>query len=546
MFTINEWLDKIGDWNPQLLREIRGRLKFRSLLVAVMVALLVQVIMILFFTQVTPGGICTGPLRTCPFTPWDRWWINQFRILSWVIPLMLFVNVVYTLVGDLLQEEKLGTFNFIRLSPRSSGSVLVGKILGVPMLGYIATLLFMPYHIVTSIAVKVDLGFLLSYYSIVLLMTLLLASFSVLTAFLSSNSTFIGSNQMSSLPIVWTGLTLVFVWPVFILWNLQTVWREQSELFINSPASNLNIQWFTLPITSSSFLAHFFLFAQLITLLVVIWRLLGRRFYNPDTTVISKRQSYFLAAYLNVSAIGFFVHSARTGDSDQIISDWLFLGTTYVINWILLLGISLSVSPKRQHLLDWVRYGAWHHHRHGYDLGQLIQDLLWSEKSPATLAIVVNILISQIPLWLFWQVQGRGTYDRGDIFVTGPDVSINPSVTSLRFWIIQGSLWLTILLYSLVIQLGKFLKTRNPDAWTAGAVIGLIFLPGTVLRVLSLMPEKYPALWLFFGSPWAALIHIKNPNSVVIAFMAQLVVIGILGAFLYGKLTQGLKALNGK
>jgi hypothetical protein len=501
---------------------------------------LIQVLMILFFTQVTPGGVCNGPRSTCSFTPWDQWWTNQFRILSWLIPLMLFINVVYTLIGDLLQEEKRGTFNFIRLSPRSSGSVLIGKILGVPLLGYVAILLVMPYHIVTSIAVKANLGFILSYYTIVLLMTIVLASWSALTAFLTSGSTFLGSNQMSSVPIVWTGITLVFIWPFFMFWNSQTVWREQADLFFGtgSTRNTVDLQWFALSMRDNNLVAHGFLILQLGIVLLILWRLIARRFYNPDTTVMSKRQSYFLAAYLNILTIGFFIRTDRLTDSDAVISDWLVLGSSYVINWVLLLGIALALSPKRQHLLDWVKYGAWRHQRQNYDLPQLIQDLLWAEKSPATLAIVVNIVISQIPLWLFWQTQGRGSYNAENLFMAGRSVTADPSVTSLRFWTIQGSLWLTILLYSLVIQLGKFLKTRNPDAWATGALAALIFLPGTVLRVLSLMPENYPALWLFFGSPWAALAHIKEASTIVVALAAQMVVIGILGSFLYYKLAN--------
>ncbi len=542
MFTLNEWLDRIGDWNPQLLREIRGRLKFRTLIAVISISLLMQIVMILFFTQLTPGGVCTGSLRDpCIFVPWDRWWTNQFRILSWLMPLILFSNVVYTLIADLLQEEKLGTFNFIRLSPRSSGSILIGKILGVPMLGYITTLLFVPYHIITSIALKTNPFFLLSYYSIVLLMTLLLGSFAVLTACLNSSSTLLGSNQVSGLPIVITGITLIFVCPTFIFWNAQSIWRDQCELFLNSAAANLNLQWFTLPITNNSLIAHIFLLFHVGIILALIWRLLARRFYNPDTTVISKRQSYFFTAYLNILAIGFFVRTEEILNNNQLI-DWLVLGTFYVINWILLVGISLSVATKRQHLLDWSRYGAWRHQQRShssYSWGQLVQDLLWAEKSPAILAMIVNILISQIPLWLFWQVQMRGGYN--------PNVGLfdtpASAVTSLRFWIVQGSLCFTVLIYSLVIQLGKFLKTRNPDTWAVGAVTCLIFLPGIVLRVLSILPEKHPAVWLFFGSPWAALTAIKDSQPVFMAFAAQLLVIGILVGLLYTKLAQGSKAL---
>lgn len=36
------WLERLGDWNPQLMRELKGRLKLRNLLIAGVISLLGQ------------------------------------------------------------------------------------------------------------------------------------------------------------------------------------------------------------------------------------------------------------------------------------------------------------------------------------------------------------------------------------------------------------------------------------------------------------------------------------------------------------------------
>jgi hypothetical protein len=52
------WLDRLGNWNPQLLREIRGKLKLRNLIVAIGLSLLFQILPLLFYSQRIPNEDC--------------------------------------------------------------------------------------------------------------------------------------------------------------------------------------------------------------------------------------------------------------------------------------------------------------------------------------------------------------------------------------------------------------------------------------------------------------------------------------------------------
>ena len=44
-----DWLDPLGDWNPQLLRELKGRLKPRNLILAGVLSLLGQFLLFMSF-----------------------------------------------------------------------------------------------------------------------------------------------------------------------------------------------------------------------------------------------------------------------------------------------------------------------------------------------------------------------------------------------------------------------------------------------------------------------------------------------------------------
>ena len=115
-----DWINHIGNWNPQFLRECRGHLKPRSVIAAVGTSVLLQVLLILSQTSVY------NDIRISAR--------NIFQILTWTLPYFLLVVGGYYLVNDLAQEEKRGTLNFIRLSPRPAKEILLGKLLGVPIL----------------------------------------------------------------------------------------------------------------------------------------------------------------------------------------------------------------------------------------------------------------------------------------------------------------------------------------------------------------------------------------------------------------------------
>ena len=153
------FIDKVGDWNPQLFRELKGRLKKFPVLIALVTSLASQLILFIFHFLQTPNldgktiyindKYCklssskNYSYDSCPTNQIDiqLWWQDHFGYmfltLSMIFIFTLLVAGTYLIINDLSQEERKGTLNFIRLSPQSETNIFIGKILGVPALIYL-------------------------------------------------------------------------------------------------------------------------------------------------------------------------------------------------------------------------------------------------------------------------------------------------------------------------------------------------------------------------------------------------------------------------
>src|SRR4028118_1352066 len=140
-------LDEIGNWNPQLFREIKGRLNRSNMAIVSALSLSAQLLPFMYFSAML--------------------WLGIFTFLSIFSVLALLVAGTYMLVSDLDKEERRGTLNFIRLSPQSAKTIFLGKILGVPILLYLATILAVPLHLYAGLAAQIPLNEILCFYTAV-------------------------------------------------------------------------------------------------------------------------------------------------------------------------------------------------------------------------------------------------------------------------------------------------------------------------------------------------------------------------------------------
>lgn len=198
-------IDRLGDRNPQLFRELKGRLKLNKIALAMGISLLTQFLIVMSFLNRLPlipegqGRIyytnryCTGGdwsiyshvascflLKGQPVVNWEFWWLDLFINLSSILTFALIGAGAFMLIGDLEQEERRETLNFIRLSPQSSTSIFLGKLLGVPMLLYLGILAAIPLHFWAGLSAKIPLILILNFDLILVSLTFLIFSIAML------------------------------------------------------------------------------------------------------------------------------------------------------------------------------------------------------------------------------------------------------------------------------------------------------------------------------------------------------------------------------
>ena len=142
-------IDRLGDWNAQLFRELKGRLTLRRVLIAAGSSLAVQTLML---GMVSDERCAYQDTFACSQYYVEINWLPLFMMLTSMMSVLLFAGGAYLTIDDWAREERRGTLNFIRLSPQSSQSILWGKLLGVPALIYLAVGVAIPLHLIAAIA----------------------------------------------------------------------------------------------------------------------------------------------------------------------------------------------------------------------------------------------------------------------------------------------------------------------------------------------------------------------------------------------------------
>jgi len=336
-------INQLGEWNPQLFREVKGRLKSRNGAIALGVSVFSQLLLVFTFVEKLPGrGIlrnryCTGGMETksyyvsyqClmdtysnPDINWQLWWTDIFIWMSAIGIFTMLIVGTYMLISDLDREERRGTLNFIRLSPQSTQSILTGKLLGVPILLYVATIGAMPLHLWSGVAAQVPLGMIFIFYGVTFASCVFFYSAALLFGLVSSwmrgfqawlasgmmlffmtgtTAMRILENPMDLLNLLSPSTLLVYLVP--------DQFAEYVRIFGYSAETLLSHlhdwRWFHLPIGSNEVTTAVFMVLNYALWTVWIWQALNRHFRNPNSTTLSKAHSYWLVGGLEVLMVGF-------------------------------------------------------------------------------------------------------------------------------------------------------------------------------------------------------------------------------------------------
>jgi hypothetical protein len=440
--------------------------------------------------------------------------------------LALLVAGTYLLVSDLDKEERRGTLNFIRLSPQSAKTIFLGKILGVPILLYLATMLTVPLHLYAGLAAQIPLNEILCFYPAVAASCALFYSsamlFGLTTSWLGGFQPWLASGtvvvvcRISMVTLTPTaGDLLTFLSPIailrYLLFGVVVNKNYASHWLVTSLVRDLDkLQWFYSPVGTN--IASGLALCLLVCGTGTYWMWQGwqRRFPNPSATVLSKRQSYLLVICCQVIFLGFALQSDPPDNANLIC--------LLILNLLMFLALIAALTSDRQSLYDWARYRKqivpsnqklWRRYP--------LLDLIWSDKSPAVVAIVINFLSSVIILtpWALLEKSENNGY-WGVIFCVN-----------------------LILIYAAITQLFLFTKTRNPEIWAAGTVGSAILLPPLVLSMLLLTPDKAPILWLSstFACFWfSSYLTTVSGNTILLSILSQWSVLVLLNLKLRSQL----------
>ncbi|MBG1244187.1 ABC transporter permease subunit [Nostoc sp. NZL] len=556
-------IDKIGDWNPQLLRELKGRLKFFNVAIAVATSLLLQLVVFLYqfrdfpsdeysltgeycrlrkvyqwrqkeiYQQSSPSKINDfNDLISNNFCPqneidWQSWWRDHWEYIflsfSVIFVFTLLVAGTYLLINDLAKEETRGTLNFIRLSPQSETSILAGKLLGVPILIYLVILAAIPLHLWAGRSAKITFSYILSYYAILAASCILFYSAALLFGLVSR--LFSGFQ-----PWLGSGAVLLFLFTTILMassynngLNNSTAWLRTfapwdtvnylfpNLLHVSNGSPMKNLEFFYLPLGKNIVSVVGFYLLNLGLCSYGILQALKRCFRNPQASIISKKQSYLLVAFCQLMLWGFALQLGKNNHRwvEQVGENYILLA---LYNLVLILSLIAVLSPHRQDVQDWARY----RHQEVSSHKSVWQDLIVAEKSPALVAIAINLTIATIP-WLVW-ISFTSVFDandgQNDIYRLKVILAIALSISLM-------------MIYATIAQLILLLKTPKRSFWAIGTLGTVSFLPPMILEFIGISSWKHPTVWLFSTFPWAA-IEYAGTTTIFMALLAELSVLALL------------------
>jgi hypothetical protein len=512
--VLNNIIDKAGDWNPQLFRELKERFTARNLGAAAIGSLLIQVCVWFIFTGQIPvadilnskvysrycvhstvdehrySSLCLLDPHGNPILNWQPWWSDLFISLSWILPLGLILGSVYMLVADLVQEEKRGTLNFIRLSPQSAQTIFMGKILGVPSLVYLAAALMLPFHLFAGISAGGNILLLGTWYATIGAMWFLLSSAAVLYVLL-------GGIQ-AILTIVVVGYPICT--PLFLINHYAQLTLSNDKML---EVTEHFPKWFWLPVGTHATYLYVFGTACCLVAAAWIWQAIERRYLNPTATVIGKSQSYFANLCWQVWIAGFILPWIPQSFYDKE-SAMIALA---VMDFAALLLLIPMLLPSKQSLQDWTRYRRERvTHKQKFWHRDIIQDLIRNDKSPSLVAISINLGMA-LALWVPVGLLSFSSTSHGVRFLGGICVAAT-----------------LILIYTTIAHLSLFLNFKKRNIWTLTIVAGVMFLPSVVALILSPghNPTGLAGIFLLF-SPFAPIGILNLAGTTIFAtFAAQL------------------------
>jgi hypothetical protein len=476
--NFNQISDRIGDWNPQLLREVKGRFTSNSLTFILIASAVMQV---LFGLWLVNGSSI------------EHRFASGFHFLNWLLPNAAIFGGTYSLIADLNRERKTGTLNFIKSSPQSGRSIFLGKLIGVPSLVYLAILSLIPLHLGLAIFNGASLGLMLLWY-------LTVGSIGYLCLVLTCLYVLYGGK----FAILYALLISQPISTVLFFYNYYLTATIDDRSWPIAEASK--ITWFYLPIGNNIWLFYLFTCATTIAIANCLWLAIDRKYIDLNVTPIEKKDSYIINFCTQLWLAGFtvpLINSTVTEGNFYIL--WIY--QTISLVWIICMIPMLL--PSRRSLQTWMcdwqkKHGKmWRFDRRNPDL---IHELIWDDRSPALLAVAINLAMAAIA-WVL-------------VAIIASVLSPNPDLFG-KF--IAGAIMSSIvtLIYTVVVHLQR-LRSRLKNSDVIPVIFLISFLPLVCSFFLGVIYKELGSMLLLF-SPlfWMGIVQLSYP-AIAITAIAQL------------------------
>jgi hypothetical protein len=418
MWNVNKLIDRAGDWNAQLFRELKGRVTIRNMFLAGVLSVGGQLMIMLTFMLQLPTNPRAGVSRSsqtycvleyikasngnggfydqsvCQLnilgqvsTDWPHWWSAILSMMSWVLPVLLFTGGVYLLTSDLRQETRRGTLNFLRLSPQAAPDIFVGKLLGVPVLVYLAVAIALPLHLLAALSSGFGLVNALAWDGLIAAMAAVFYAAAMLVTLATPAA-----------PIAITFVTLWLSSSVLSIpnWLLSGTFSSNANFF-----GKVNIYWFYFSVTQNILVFYLFGIGNCFVAFYWLWQSICRRYREPNSTLLSKKASYQLNICWQIWLIGFGLPIFTGSYGSRPQNDLTAFLAMSLFSQICAAFLAIAVlTPQRQNIEDWSRYRRASEQKKLWQK-DIWQDLLWDDRSPAVLALAVNLAIALV-VWLPW------------------------------------------------------------------------------------------------------------------------------------------------
>jgi hypothetical protein len=398
--TIDRTINAAGEWNAQLFRELKGRLNLKNLTLIVLGSFIAQAfLMMIFFIKLPTvptldqrdilqeyclsgmGNGCKLDQWGHILTDWPHWWTDILVAISWVISTILVVGGLYFLVNDLRREEARGTLNFVRLSPQSAANIFIGKLLGVPILIYVAVASILPLQLVAGS------------HSFGVVNTLVFDGLWLAIAGLF----YLGAMLFVTItPVMPIGIALLAWWLQSTVGMLMQyiLSVNKNRVILGQTSTSDAPTWLYLPVFGSVTSAMLFAIFSCGLIAYAMWLMLCRRYLNPNDTLISKKQSYQFNIVIQVWLMGWALPLSLS--TPHITNDILtaISSVQFVFAFILI----STIIPRRDVLQEWCRQTDL---RLQKGLSRWWPDLIWDDRSPAVVALAINLIMA-VAVWVLF------------------------------------------------------------------------------------------------------------------------------------------------